>query len=182
MSDGKQTDFSELYRTYHPVIFQYVHKRISSLHDAQELTGEIFEAACRYYPCYDRTKSSVATWLYVIANSRLKNYYRKSRVVCVDIDELKGVLRSSENIAESIEAAEALQQMRDVLADSLEKLNERSRRAVVLKYFLNYSAEEIADVLDTTDGNIRVILSRALRQMKNDIALTSAGWEEIIYR
>ncbi|NMA07195.1 MAG: sigma-70 family RNA polymerase sigma factor [Ruminococcaceae bacterium] len=181
MSDGKQTYFSEVYRTYHPVIFQYVHKRLSSLHDAQDLTSEIFETACRYYPGYDRAKSSVATWLYVIANSRLKNHYRKSRMVFADIDELEAVLRSAENISESMESAEALQQMRDVLADSLEKLSERSRRAVVMKYFLNCSTEEIAEALDTTDGNIRVILSRALRQMRNDIALTNTNWEKIIY-
>lgn len=179
MANTENVGFEEVYCAHRNAISLYVHKRISNQHDAEELVSEIFEAACRYYPSYDAEKSSIATWLYIIAGSRLKNYFRKSRAIYIDIGELADFLPSAENGYESIEAAAQLQQQRNLLAKALESLSERSRQVVVMKYFLNQSTESIAGKLDTTSGNVRVILSRALRQMEQLIGTDNKKWEEI---
>jgi DNA-directed RNA polymerase specialized sigma24 family protein len=54
-------------------------KRIGVTEDAKDLTGEVFLAGFKSYEKYDSTKSSLASWLYVITNNRLKNYYRDKK-------------------------------------------------------------------------------------------------------
>ena len=178
MVNKEPEDFGEVYHTYYPSVFLYVRKRVQSQHEAEDLTSEIFEAAHHYYPSYEPEKSALATWLYVIAGSRLKNYYRKNRPACADISELSEFLPCAESGIESIETAEQAQTLRDLLADALQQLSERSRKIVVMKYLLNRPTEEIAKEVGTTNGNVRVLLLRALRQMEKYLGSSGVNWEE----
>ena len=66
--------FEPVYYEYYPKIFRYIHKRLSSYHEAEDLTQEILIACYRNFDRYDPKKASLATWIYVIAHNRLRNY------------------------------------------------------------------------------------------------------------
>ena len=59
-----------------------------------------------------------------------------------------------------------LMHCREVAAEVIKTLDERSRQIILLRFFEEKSHEEIADLLDLTTGNVRVIQSRALKQME----------------
>ena len=52
------------------------------------------------------------------------------------------------------------------LADALSTLPEKQRKAVVLRYFQEWDNARIAEELGTTEGNIRVMISRALDRLE----------------
>jgi RNA polymerase sigma factor (sigma-70 family) len=54
------------------------------------------------------------------------------------------------------------EQVRQVLAE----LSERQRAAVVLRYFYDYSDQQIADALQCRIGTARSLISRALAGMR----------------
>ena len=53
------------------------------------------------------------------------------------------------------------------LGRGLDALPERQRRIVELRYFREWSNAEIARELGLTEGNVRVILSRALDKLED---------------
>ena len=54
---------------------------------------------------------------------------------------------------------------RELLA-ALDKLNERERRIVELKYFSDMDTRAIAELMSMTEGNVRTTLSRTLAKLK----------------
>ena len=66
----------------------------------------------------------------------------------------------------SIEKAVLLEEQRALLAKAIKTLPERQQAIVIYKYFYNKSAQEIADKLGISAGNVRVLLNRALDKLE----------------
>lgn len=150
--------FEEFYEANFQRVVQYIRRKLDNLHDAEDLASEIFLYCYSHYDNYDPEKSSLNTWLYLIVNSRIKNHYRDAKTY-VDLESLSGVLPDD---TVDMDACIYLQQLQDGLRQAMEKLPERQRKIVMLRYFEEKSSSEIADELGLTPVNVRVQLSRAL--------------------
>ena len=150
--------FEEFYEDNFQRVVQYIRRKLDNLHDAEDLASEIFLYCYNHYDDYDPAKSSLNTWLYLIVNSRIKNHYRDSKTY-VDLESLVGVLPDE---AIDMDASIYLQQLQDMLKRAMEKLPERQRKIVIMRYFEERSSADIAAELGLTPGNVRVQLSRAL--------------------
>ena len=67
--------------------------------------------------------------------------------------------------------------LRAHLAEALEQLSEEQRRIVVLKYFYEKNATEIAALTGLAPGNVRVHLSRAMAKLRNYFQEKGIRWE-----
>ncbi len=160
--EREKPPFDQVHQTYFRSVCAHMHTKIGNAHDAEDQTEDAFVYCYRRYADYDPGKGALITWLYLVVNSRIKNYYR-DRKEAVDLEELAPVLADD---APEIEQAVYLQQLRDMLAGALQMLPERQRAIVVQRYFGQKSTAEIADSLGLSEGNVRVLLSRALRKME----------------
>ena len=154
--------FEELYAGYYSNVLFYTLRKIGNREDAEDLTSDVFLYCYDHYDEYDPEKSAVTTWLYMVVNSRIKNYYRDHRQH-TDISELENILEAD---GEEAERGVYLQQLRDMMAGALDKLPERQRQVVILKYFRDKSSAEIAEIMGISSGNARVLLSRALDSLE----------------
>ena len=155
-------DFAYVYREYYRKILNYIHKRISSYQDAEDLTQEILTVCYRNWEKYDADRASVGTWVFVIANSRLKNYYRDKKQTDF-LDEDPDLAYAEEDF---LEKSILFQENKKMLYASLNALEETDRQIVVLKYFYGKTSDELAGLLGITPGNVRVRLYRALDKMR----------------
>lgn len=155
--------FETLYEEYYTKILFYIYKRIGNREDAEDLAGEVFLYAYDHYGGFNPEKCAVSTWLYIIVNSRVKNYYRDHRSHA-DISALENLLPDD---GDELERAVWLEQLRAGLREAVDSLPERQREVIVMKYFQNRSHKEIAAAIHTSEGNTRVILSRALDRLKD---------------
>lgn len=154
--------FEDFYMKYYSGVCHYLFKKIGNVHDAEDLASEAFIYCYKNYDRFDPKKSSASTWLYLIVNSRLKNFYRdRKEQVC--IDELENVLPDE---TDDMGKAVYLEQMRDELAKAIQSLPEKQQIAIRMRYFEEKSFEEVAFALGTNISNARVILSRALDKME----------------
>ena len=87
-------------------------------------------------------------------------------------------LETLQDLGIDLERGVYLEQLHDALLAALERLPERQRRIVWLRYFENLPGEEIARQLGITPGNVRVLLSRALDRLSAD---KSGNWKEYTY-
>ena len=153
--------FEAVYERYYSRLLFYVLRRVDSREDAEDLVQATLCYCYLHYGSFDPAKSALNTWIYLILNSRIKNYFR-DRKESEDISELDEVLGGRED---ETERAVWLQQRRDHLHAALMSLPEQQRRAVILRYFHDKSSAEIGLALGVSAGNARVILSRALDRL-----------------
>ena len=59
-----------------------------------------------------------------------------------------------------------LMHCREVAAQAIKQLDERSQQIILLRFFEEKSHDEIAEIMNLSTGNVRVIQSRALKQME----------------
>lgn len=156
--------FEEIYNEHFSRIFMYIRKHIVHQQDSEDLTAEVFLAAYRNWDAYDPKLCPVAAWLYMIASCRLKNFYRDRKKI-VSFDEAMSY--GDTNSENYCEAALELMDNRRTLAVVIKALNDREQQIIVQKYFLGLTNQEIADELKMTQGNVRVVCTRALRKMRS---------------
>ena len=157
--------YDEFYKTYYHSVLKYLRGKCANYADAEDLTSQVFIYCYQNFSKYDPQKASITSWVYMIANSRFKNYCR-DRKVYADIDEIGQFIPDENN---SLEAAIELDEMREEIARALLKLSDVQRMVVVLSYFKNMSAAEIGEMLDMKPGAVRTCLSRALDKMESDL-------------
>lgn len=165
--------FEEIYKEYNKRIISYIRRRISSQEDAEELAGDIFLNLYKSRELYKEEKSSLETWLFVITNNRLKNYYRdKKDEILIDKIDLS-------NLPCEVSAEEAvlLKQRKEDILWALQRLPDRERSILIKKYYQGKSSKVIARELDITAGNVRVIAKRSLHKLKGIINERLGGYD-----
>ena len=165
-------NFDVFYKEYYNQVYWYIYKKINHTEDSQDLAGDVFCACFKNFKNYDPEKSSITTWLYVIVNNRLKNYYRDRKIsVPLDkqIDE-KYLQTDDDYISKAI----LLEDYRNMLADAISTLPEKYQLIVILKYFGEKQSEEISKIMNMSSVNVRVTLSRALKKISD--YFESHGW------
>lgn len=165
MGDIRQMNelFNTLYKEQYKKIYAYIFYKIGNIHDAEDLTHEIFLSCYRHIEEYDENKASLVTWLYFIASNRLKNYYRDKKMH-VDIEEYSDIL--PDGINHITENSMFLEECREILADLLEELPDRQRKILIYSYFSDMNSKEIANELGISSGNVRITLMRILEKLK----------------
>ena len=157
----RENVFEEYYKTFYPQIYGYVYKKLCNVSDAEDLTMDIFVSCYQKFDTFDSKKASFSTWIYVIANNKLKNYYRDKKTT-EDLDENIVCDNCFEN---EILTAQYLDLMRSELATALKTLPEIQRKIVIRKFFKNENSNEISLALGISSVNVRVQLTRALNKL-----------------
>lgn len=156
--------FEEFYSQYRGIVYGYLFKRLSSASDAEDLTADVFLACYKAFGGYDPERASISTWLFVIVNNRLKNFYRdrKPQVDADNVAEEAWGVQGDSIMLRSM----ALHETRKQVAEALKHLPERERQVVVCKYFNEMTAAQIADQMGLTESNVRTILHRSLKELQ----------------
>lgn len=158
----KNNHFEQIYNHHYDMIYHYIKSHTPALQDAEELTQDVFTACYRHYDSFDESRSSIKTWLFVIANNKLKNYYRAKKEILSLDDEENPIDIAQEYLEEAVILNEKVRYIKA----ALNQLNEREQFIVKQKYFYNKKSEEIARMAGLTSGNVRIILKRALEKMQ----------------
>jgi len=155
-------EFEDVYNRYYLTVYRYFMKRLGNKEVCEDLTSDVFYSCLKKYDTYDPSKAGIVTWIYTVANNKLKNYYRDRKMhVSIDDTEITGDLPDGTDMDRAV----YLTQMKEYLTEALSMLPDRERTIVNLKYFSGLTSEEIAHQVDATAGNVRVILTRVCKKL-----------------
>lgn len=168
---NQKPSYEDFYSHNYSRVLRYVHGKIGNGMDAEDLTSEIFLYCYSHYQDYDSEKGSITTWLYLVVNSRIKNYYR-DQVTFADFDSVSQIMQD-QNI--DLDEGIYLEQLHSALLKAIDQLPERQQKIIMMRFFQNYSSDEIARNLHITPGNVRVLLSRALNKLSS---FNNSYWKE----
>lgn len=158
---GRLQDFDALYTTHVDAIYRYLLRRTLSRAMAEDLTSVTFLKALESIRSYDRTRGEFRAWLYRIARNALIDHYRSHARKTVDIETVWDL--ASDDVAslgaeQSINAAE--------LHKALQHLKPLQREVVMLRIWEGLSYKEIAGLVGKSEGNCKVLFSRALSELR----------------
>ena len=160
-------DFEYAYRENYLPVYNYIHKHIVNEADAEDLTANVFVMAYRAWDRYEPERCPVRAWLYIIASNLLKNFYRDHEKHKDDRSlDMEDAPQSDEPRDDSFEEAQKIMALREVIAEALEILDEREKLIVINKFFHDMTNGELSRSLMISEGNVRVISTRALKKMK----------------
>jgi RNA polymerase sigma-70 factor (ECF subfamily) len=147
---------------------------VNNKSDAEDLTieafGKAFKSIHQYTPNF-----AFSTWLFKIATNNCIDFIRKRRANIVSIDQpsedIEGVSTTpaSNLLSGSLDPEESLIKDQNILLVKavVSKLKPRYRKLIELRYFKEYSYEEISDELDLPLGTVKAQLFRARELLYN---------------
>lgn len=156
--------FIELYNEFFPVVYRFLLSKSRSGEVADEAVSRTFLNMYAHLGEYDESRGAFSTWLFQIAVNELRMIFRaKQRSLDTSWDENFDPPASEHASPEE----RLLKKERErELHDALLRLPERERKIIEMTYWLELSAEEIADELGMTKEAIWASLSRSRKTLR----------------
>ena len=176
--NGDQQAYAELLSRYKDSIYFMLLKIVNNKDDAEDLTIEAFGKAFKNLHQYS-PKYAFSTWLFKIANNNCIDFLRKKKSLTVSFDNNPSEIGIDNNIsfkASDLDPEEDMirNQKTIIMRNIVKKLKPRYRNLLELRYFKEYSYEEIATELDLPLGTVKAQLFRA-RELLYNILRRSDG-------
>lgn len=172
---GNEKAFATLMNRYRDSIYYMLLKMVNNASDAEDLTIEAFGKAFRNIDSYT-PKFAFSTWLFKIATNNCVDFIRKKQVSPTPLDHLQDSL---DNVTVNIQSdlpdpEESLinHQKITALKDIVSQLKPRYKALIELRYYKEYSYEEIASELKIPIGTVKAQLYRAKTMLYNILIKT----------
>jgi RNA polymerase sigma-70 factor, ECF subfamily len=160
---GDLDAFNELYLRYFDRVYGYLRVALRDPHEAEDVTQQVFINVFEALPRYERRRQPFRAWLFrIVRNRGIDALRRRQRLEPADPVELQR--RRDEAAVDEESATRALEWLSDAeILVLIERLPQAQRQVVVLRYMLDLSTVEIAQVLDRSPAAVRQLQHRALR-------------------
>lgn len=156
--------FSILYDRYYVQIFRFIYKRTDSEEIAADLAQQVFLKAMKNLKSYSFRGLPFSSWLFRIARNELFMEMRSSRVkrtVYVQTEQLIQVAEEA--------GVEDKEEQIAILTKVLQNLESDELELIEMRYFENRPYQEIAEILNISEGNAKVRLHRVIQKMKSKL-------------
>jgi RNA polymerase sigma factor (sigma-70 family) len=169
---GDQKAYAELMNNYWDSLYFMLLKMTNDPTDADDLTIEAFGKAFRNLHQYT-PDFAFSTWLFKIASNNCIDYIRKKRRNMLSLDKSleteDGMDLSSTLVSGTPDPEEHYikEQKIKLMREVVERLKPHYRTLINLRYFKEYSYEEIAEQLNLPLGTVKAQLFRAREFLYN---------------
>jgi RNA polymerase sigma factor (sigma-70 family) len=167
---GDPRAYSALMAKYRDPIFFMLYEKLNDKELAKELTisalGKAFSKIHLYTPTF-----AFSTWLFTIARNNSIDYLRKKKLTTVSLDALieyqDGGLGGMDFPSDgpSPESIMMKKQRIQILKELVDKLKPQYRDLVKLRYFKEYTYDEIAQEMDIPIGTVKAQLHRCREKL-----------------
>lgn len=160
---GETDRMGLLFERYHRKLFGFLYHMLGRADASEDLVQNVFYRMLKYRHTYTG-EGEFRSWMYHLARNVLADYIKKNRHATRHTD----VADLTEQISGGAHADERLQKEQEVatLHRALEKLSPENREVLVLSRFQELKYEEIARVLNTSEGAVKVRVHRAMNELK----------------
>jgi RNA polymerase sigma-70 factor (ECF subfamily) len=164
--------FSTLYETYRPNVIGVVKRRAQDPDIVDDLIQQTFIRAFRSLPQF-RGESAFGTWITRIAINVCLSHKRSESIRKNWMDHLEDLeyAKAAVSDASRYDNPEHILQRnerRELVRHGINKLPERYRKAMWLRYVKDWSYEEITQALEVPMGTVKTWLNRARHQLSRD--------------
>lgn len=164
---GDQKAFKEIYQIFSDKIYRFIFFRLPDENDAKDLLQDTFLNLWNYLTTKkDKQIENLQAFIYKIAKNLIAGYYQQ-RKQKIDLDKVAYKIgEEDESMIKEVDIEIRIKKVRQQLTILN---NSQDREIIELKYLDELSHKEIAKILDKSEENVRVILHRAMKKLKENI-------------
>ncbi|HET6528354.1 MAG TPA: RNA polymerase sigma factor [Balneolaceae bacterium] len=159
----KNGDFDKLgllFERYHRRLYHFFYRLNRRRDVSEDLVQGVFERILKYRSSYT-ADGSFSTWIFQIARNLHADHYRKHQNEenindFLDMDQL---VNEDENDQPGKEELKLLQR-------ALDQLDSTKKQALLLSRFQGFKYKEIAEIMDCSEGAVKVRIFRAIRELE----------------
>ncbi len=168
---GNQEAFTDLYERYLPKVYKRVAFLIPNV-DIEDVVQEVFIAMMRSLKTF-RGDCKFSTWLRVITNRQIANYYRKNKKSMQDRDmeSDESWLQRKPNPDHSTQER---QEKKILVQQSLSKLPQHYREIILLRFAEGLKFKEIAELQEKSLDAVKSQFRRAIETLRKELGAPDA--------
>lgn len=152
-----------LFQRYHRELFGFLYHMCRNAEVGEDMVQTTFYRMIKYKSSFSG-QGPFRSWMYQIARNVLLDTHQQNQRSRqhLDVADWADQLTGGTPADESIQKAEQARQ----LQRALDQLSEGHREVLILSEYQDLTYKEIAQILDTTEGAIKVRVHRAIHQLK----------------
>ena len=163
--NDQQKIFGEIYDKYIDRIYRFIFLKVNSQEKAQDLCSETFLRGWKVFKNSEKEIKSPQAFLYKIARNLVIDYYReKGRTQTISTDDIP-IIDPNVDIEKKSLIDSDLDRVKVLLTD----LKNDYQEVIIWHYIEDLSIKEIAEILNKSEGAVRVTLHRALNAIRKKI-------------
>lgn len=147
-----------VYETYYRKVLGYIRGKVNNTTVAEDLCSEVFMKIYEKLETFDESKASLSTWIYTIARNRVTDYFRTRKV----FGEIPETLDDGSDVEDDVCSKETL----STLADALERLEQRKRDILILRFYSGIQLKEIAERMGISYTYVKVLQNQAMAEVR----------------
>ncbi|AML53033.1 RNA polymerase sigma factor [Falsihalocynthiibacter arcticus] len=178
---GERGAFETLYQRHNTSMVRVASAILRNHASGEEVAHETWIAVLRNISSFEG-RSSLAGWIFTILSNRAKTRVKRDgRSVALDMSEqgndaddafdVRGNWKNLPELWDEItpERVVAGRQIMDHVVQAIEDLPPAQRAVLVLRGQQELEAQEVCEILEITEGNMRILLHRARRAVRDAI-------------
>jgi RNA polymerase sigma-70 factor (ECF subfamily) len=166
--EGDETAIAQLVQEHQLGVFRLALSMLGDPGEANEITQDTFIAALGALPSYQES-STFKAWLFKIALNLGRSRLRKRKALERLQHTLKILFQVQSQRLPTLEEAIINHEKDAMLWKALEKLGEKHRLPIVLRYYHDFSIGEIAEILKVKEGTVHSRLSIARERLRLEL-------------
>ncbi|MCG8308762.1 MAG: sigma-70 family RNA polymerase sigma factor [Cytophagales bacterium] len=168
MRKGNKVAFSDLYNSYSRLLLSYGRKVIDDRQLVADCVQELFTYLwTRRHFLGDAP--SVKFYLIKSLRSIIIKELNKNKSLVLDYEDNQ--IREHTSREHQIINEELELERKELIQGAMEKLTDREREILYLKYFVKSTNEEIADLLNIKYQSVKNVIFRALKKLKKHLSV-----------
>jgi len=153
-----EKDYNESVLLYADNVYRFIVKNLRHTEDAEDIVQSAFEKLWIHKDNVEPSKAK--SYLFTVAYHLLIGHTRKAKRISLQ--------ESFENDTQT--AYQENKALKKVLHDALATLNETQRSLVLLKDYEGYNYQEIGEIMNLSESQVKVYIHRARLQLKEKLS------------
>ena len=159
---GEAEAFGLLYDHYLPSIYRFVLFRVNRREEAEDITHQTFLKAWERIEQFEPKGYSFGSWLYRIARNAVIDNHRKANPY-ISIEEVTAIIAEEQSQSEHLNTKIEW----EILLKAMSELKEIEQEILFLRFVEDLSHQEAAKVVGKSEGAVKLIQHRALKNLKS---------------
>ncbi len=153
-----------LYERYFDRLYRYVYIKVGDITETEDLTEQVFLKMIESIGGYEPQGYTFAAWLYRIAHNLIIDAHRRrNRRPQVPLEPAGDSLPSEHDDPHHLAERSDL---RNHILESMDLLTDLQAQVIALKFVAGLSNQEVAVILDRTEGAVKALQHSALDNLR----------------
>ena len=162
---GRPDALQLAYERFAPLVYTLALRSLGAVHDAEDVTQQVFVSAWRSRDTFDPERGSLGGWLTAITRNKIADMMQRRQRDQRVLAQVAG--RATPPGTDGTDAPGDNMVDRIVLADELARLPESQRLVMTLAFYSDLTHEQIARTLELPLGTVKSHIRRGLLRLRS---------------